>query len=52
MQPFITACWWLVAAASGADKRVQITLEVTPTAYPESLCPHLRSLDGSVLTMI
>lgn len=43
---------WPVAATSGAERRVQITLEVTPTTSPDSLCPHLHSLDGSLLTMI
>lgn len=46
------ASWWLVAAVGEAERKVQITMELTSSDSLDNLCPHLHSLDGSVLTMI
>lgn len=46
------ASWWLVAAASGAERRIRITMELTSIDSLDSLCTHLHSPDGSVLTTI
>lgn len=50
MEPVIMVSWWLVAAARKAERKLQVTLEVTPPASLDSLCLHLHSLGGSVLT--